>query len=363
MKKFNLLCNQHRFLATSAFLVLAAFSCFVLPELFPQDPLTNNSYLANHLKHQQTQAAGAFVIAKSLNAAISLLQSIDVGFSFGASLTVSPGELLDPANDLIEKISNWLLLASGAILLERILLSINQFIVFTVLLPLSLLCLSASLWFPKQSILNLEKVGKKGLLLCLVILLVIPTSVQLSIFLENTILHKTLKEAHASLQTNSEAVDAISGELLQLTSRDTSSNKKTPRPPVSTEQSRSLENESTGTLATITNYITAPFHQPPSANQSREQSSFWGNVKQKWAGFTSNFSYSQLKDKVSNLTRELEKKAEDMTENFLSLLTIFMLNTILLPLITLWILIQIAKALFSTPLTASNPASGDCDQK
>lgn len=362
MKRLTLLRKQNRFIATLLLLILAAFSYFVLPEIFPQDPLTNNSYLAKQLEQQQAQAAGAFVIAKSLNAAISLLQSIDVGFSFGASLTVSPGELLDPANDLIEKISNWLLLASGAILLERILLSINQFIVFTILLPLSLLCLTASLWIPEQSIFNLKNLGKKGALLSLVILLVIPSSVQLSIFLENTILHKTLTEAHTSLQKNSEAVDAISGELLQLTSTNTintPSNKKAPIPPVPTEQSQSLKNKCTGVLHTIAAHVTNPFHQSTTTNEPALQPSFWDNAKQKWTGFTSTFSYSQLKEKVSTLTRQLEEKANEMTENFLSLLIIFMLNTVLLPLITLWILIQSAKALFSTPVAVSKPLANE----
>ncbi len=52
------------------------------------------------------QAAASFVIAKTLNAAVSVIQDVEISAQpFGFGMAFCPGEALDPANDMIERFS------------------------------------------------------------------------------------------------------------------------------------------------------------------------------------------------------------------------------------------------------------------
>lgn len=54
----------------------------------------------------------AFAVARGINAVISVIQNAEIGFTFGVSATLSPGEILDPVNDLIERFSLVMLVAA-----------------------------------------------------------------------------------------------------------------------------------------------------------------------------------------------------------------------------------------------------------
>lgn len=81
-----------------------------------------------------------FAIARALNGSISMLQDADLSVSpVGVGVTLSPGELLDPINDLIEQFSSILLLASISLGAQKILLSISGAVVISALLSVALL--------------------------------------------------------------------------------------------------------------------------------------------------------------------------------------------------------------------------------
>lgn len=98
------------------------------------------SYLDTALKRTLV----TFAIARALNGSISMLQDADLSVSpVGVGVTLSPGELLDPINDLIEQFSSILLLASISLGAQKILLSISGAatvsVLLSILLPLALL--------------------------------------------------------------------------------------------------------------------------------------------------------------------------------------------------------------------------------
>ncbi|MCO7233735.1 MULTISPECIES: hypothetical protein [unclassified Cobetia] len=68
------------------------------------------------------QAFSAFAIAKGLNATISVLQSSTIDLQV---FQVSPGEALDPANDMIERFSWVMFAATGSLALQKLLLGIS----------------------------------------------------------------------------------------------------------------------------------------------------------------------------------------------------------------------------------------------
>ncbi len=80
------------------------------------------------------QAGLAFTGAKAINALVSVLQTITL--SIGVA-SVSPGEMLDPINDLVEHYSELMKLAIGSLLLQKILLEVVSDNAFKVLLTLA----------------------------------------------------------------------------------------------------------------------------------------------------------------------------------------------------------------------------------
>lgn len=94
------------------------------------------------------RALVAFGIAKGLNGVISVAQGTEVALQpAGIGVNFTPGEILDPINDLIEQFS-WIMLASTASLgVQRILLNISVWPWFSGLVVMLLLVVIASYWY------------------------------------------------------------------------------------------------------------------------------------------------------------------------------------------------------------------------
>jgi hypothetical protein len=104
------------------------------------------------------RAVGAFAIAKGLNAVISLIQGTELNATpAGIGVTLSIGEVLDPLNDLIERFSWVMFAASVSLGIQKLLLSFGgqAFVQFSLLGVLALLF--AALWYrPLQRVLTLN---------------------------------------------------------------------------------------------------------------------------------------------------------------------------------------------------------------
>lgn len=110
---------------------------------------------ADYLETALKRTLVTFAVARALNGSISLLQDADLSLSpAGVGVTVSPGELLDPINDLIEQFSSILLLASISLGTQRILLSISGATMVSALLSASLLALMVLQWRRESGVLR-----------------------------------------------------------------------------------------------------------------------------------------------------------------------------------------------------------------
>jgi hypothetical protein len=87
-----------------------------------------------HLDRGMTAAFAAFATARALNGVISLVQSAQVSAQFGVGMSVAPGELLDPVNDLIERFSDAMLAATVAFGVQKVLLAVGGHWVVALLL-------------------------------------------------------------------------------------------------------------------------------------------------------------------------------------------------------------------------------------
>lgn len=72
--------------------------------------------------------------ARVVNALVSVIQSIDLSVW---AISISPGEMLDPINDLVERFSSVMTVAIASLALQKILLYVLEHNVFNILLTLS----------------------------------------------------------------------------------------------------------------------------------------------------------------------------------------------------------------------------------
>lgn len=86
-----------------------------------------------------TSAFAAFATARALNAAISLVQSGEVSAQLGVGMSVHPGELLDPLNDLVERFADLMLSATVAFGVQKVMLAIGAHWVVPALLTVTVL--------------------------------------------------------------------------------------------------------------------------------------------------------------------------------------------------------------------------------
>jgi len=80
------------------------------------------------------RAIYSFALAKGLNAVISVLQSSEVNLSFFVGATIGVGQILDPINDLVERFSVIMLLASISLGVQHLLLIISKSLFVKILL-------------------------------------------------------------------------------------------------------------------------------------------------------------------------------------------------------------------------------------
>jgi hypothetical protein len=115
-----------------------------------------------------------YAVARGLNGLISVAQGTEVSVEpVGIGMTFTPGQILDPVNDLVEQFS-WLVLASGVSLgIQRLLIVMTSSMGFTILVSVMVAIAMAAYWW--QNIpQNISRVITRIAVILLVLRLVIP---------------------------------------------------------------------------------------------------------------------------------------------------------------------------------------------
>ena len=117
----------------------------VLVGIFGPVDLISDLQLAEATK----RALVAFVATPGLNAAISAVQGTEVALQpAGVGVTLTPGQLLDPVNDLVERLS-WVILASAVSLgIQQLILSVSASPLMVAPLVAAALVFGLWLWRP-----------------------------------------------------------------------------------------------------------------------------------------------------------------------------------------------------------------------
>ncbi|HCW92460.1 MAG: hypothetical protein FXF49_04585 [Flexistipes sinusarabici] len=211
-----------------------------------------------YLDTNMERTAVAFAVSRGVNALVSFLQDADLEMGVGVSAQFSPGEFLDPLNDMVERFSWLMLLCFTVIGVEKILFEIFQSTGFF-LLAFSSLFFLVFIWWKKMF--KFSKIFVKLAFLGLMLICWIPAQAAIGDFIYNNYLESNYEEAQTFLKQHD-------------------------------------------------------------SKQEIESSGWFGNMK----------SILNVKEKIENF----RNAAENYYDKIMSLIVIFTLESIILPLVTLY---------------------------
>ena len=247
------------------------------------DSLSKN-YVENALKN----ALVIIVIARSLNGVISVAQGTEVALEPGGiGVSFSVGEILDPINDMVERFSSVMLFAASSLGLQALVLNITAWWGVSLLLVMASAAYLATLWLPGPSSARYAAPSLHLLLVILFLRFSVPVLVIASNAITDMFLDEQRIEATAVLEATTAGIEEINQDA-----------------------------------------------QPsPAGDQS---------IIDRVGNF---FDSSLQALRVDERLSALQAQASNASEHIINLIAIFVLQTIVLPLLFLWLFAKFLKAL------------------
>ena len=237
----------------------------------------------------------AFGLAKGLNAVISLLQGTELSFTpVGIGLNFSIGEVLDPFNDMVERFSWVMLLASVSLGIQKLLLILSAKVFLQVTLGLSLLVSLGILWIKELKNELFLSYTLKFFALVVLLRFSAIIFVMMSQLLYNTSLKNEYIEA-------SHVVEKTKIALEDLETRNS-------------------------------NLI-----------KSKKEAGFFERVNTQYKSFSNSLNIKKQLD-------ELEENIENASKKIITLITIFVFQSVLFPLVYLYLFVLSIKLIFRSEL-------------
>jgi hypothetical protein len=167
------------------------------------------------LSEKSKQVAAVWTTLKAVNGVINVLQSVQIGGSAIVEASVNPMEFLSPIDNVLDKISNLLLWAFGAIIFEKILLAISGYLVLLIIIPVCVIISIVTIWTSKDKS-KINKVIIVSVLISLIMMFAIPVSFYISSFIEKTVLTNNVNKALSSITEKGNTAAKMEKELTGL---------------------------------------------------------------------------------------------------------------------------------------------------
>jgi hypothetical protein len=152
------------------------------------------------------RAVVTFAIARTLNGVISMAQETEFAFEpAGIGVTIMPGELLDPINDLVERFS-WVMLASSASIgIQSVLLRMSEWWGVSLLLLLAVGLLLFCVWSPRAPA-WLRRVSYHAVMIAVFLRFAVPVLLIATSLVSDIFLREQAELAAAALQQSSREI-------------------------------------------------------------------------------------------------------------------------------------------------------------
>jgi len=232
-----------------------------------------------------------FALARTINGVISVVQGTEVALQpAGVGVTLTPGEILDPVNDLVERFS-WIMMGATVSLgVQNVLLDISAWWLIQALVAGLAALIMIRLWYPGQGSQLYRVLLMRVFLLFLFIRFAVPV-----MLIANDLLYQQFLESR--YQQSTEVITRAGNELEQLNAE------------ASAEQM-----------------------EDPDASMLDSIARAWSNTVDSMD--------------LSGRLERMQDQAGEVIEHLIQLSVVFILQTGLLPIAFLWIFLQVIKRLF-----------------
>jgi hypothetical protein len=235
-----------------------------------------------------------FALARTINGVISVVQGTEVALQpAGVGLTLTPGEILDPVNDLVERFS-WIMMGATISLgIQNVLLDVSAWWFIQAALSVLAGWLCLRIWYPGR-----DGPRVRGALLArvMLILLFLRFAVPVMLIANDMLYQQFLEQRY---EQSSEVISLAGRELEQL--REEAAAKDV-----------QMQGQGQGVLDSIAN----------AWNRTVESVDLSGRLER------------------------MQEQASDVIEHLIQLSVVFILQTALLPVAFLWVFLEVLKRLF-----------------
>lgn len=258
-----------------------------------------DSASTHYINDALIRAGAAYALSRSFNAVVSVFEESHLELlPAGVGVSLALGEILDPINDLVERFS-WVMLASLTSLgIQKALVIIGPWFSLSILLPLAL-----GLAFLGYLPLGNWTKGSHNIAKAIIVgVIIIRFAIPIMAFLNQQVYVSVLE------QTHNEAIGKFSKEISSL---------KDEIPDVGRSQ--------------------PPTDKPSSLN-------LWDKTKE-----ALNRTLDQSKEMITiqHKINKLKRTATELFDRLIDLIVVFVLNTIVMPLLFLWAIAKLGKKIGS----------------
>lgn len=276
----------------------------------------------------------SFASARTLNAVISVIQGTEVSMQpLGVGVTLTLGQALDPINDLVEQFSSLMLFASVAFGVQKALLAVGANWLVSLLVSASAIVWAGLCLFRKLPF---------WLSRLFLVLLMLRFAIPVATIGSDLLYQQLLAEDYVEQQ---KSIDAVSGEIAkaapQVPANGSADAKVAPSAPVNGTEPQSEEQSATATekswFGKMKDMVLpgAPSADAPSTAPPADtpQKSWPERLKERFnsAMPNVNLDYDSIK-----------KTLENLPERIVKVIVIFLLQTMIIPIVLLWALYKIA---------------------
>lgn len=274
------------------------------------------------------RALVSYGTVRTLNAVISFAQGTEVSLQpLGFGLNLAPGQILDPVNDLVEQLSQVLLIASVALGIQKILLSIGA----NWLVSLVFTAIAAS-W----CVLHIrQRASPSWLSKLLLILLMTRFAIPVSVVGTDIVFQNFMEPSYTASQTGIENTAIELDKIPTLTEGSTTTPEGAAAKPGLWSRligkAASEPSKDNGNQAVSENSPSSAVEPIVSTQNAEEKRGFFDklNPKRKFESF--------------------KQSAEKSIKHMIDLMVVFVLDTIVLPILLMWVLISVGRGAFVTP--------------
>ena len=156
------------------------------------------------------RALVTFAVVRGINAVVSVVQGTELAIEpAGIGVILTPGEVFDPVNDLIERFSWIMLAASTSLGAQKVLIAMGITVFFQSLLIVAVVWLAVVIWKPHWFTPHIKQIITRAALLLLFVRFAAPLVALANDAVYETFLAERYQSSYSALEQTRDEVEAL----------------------------------------------------------------------------------------------------------------------------------------------------------